>query len=239
MNKTQLAIKNGRTVYTNNVYGSVNYASNLLKLSSNKKLGKFVTKGRHKNKYLYSLSLEERKTCPTSCFHWGTCYGNNMPFAHRFRVSKNLLVRLHKEIKLLSEKHKEGILIRLHVVGDFYSVAYVKFWKKMLALYPNISIYGYTARTPYSKIGKEIVKLRNKLWDRFSVRLSNNVTHKLTANSENLISEKLLSSNNVIGLKCQSSHYVICPEQLNQVKDCVSCGLCWNKNIDNIIFKTH
>ena len=210
MNKTQLAIKNGRTVYTNNVFSSVNNNTNLLKLSSNKKLGKYIVKGRHKNKCLYSLSLEERKTCPTSCFHWKTCYGNNMPFAHRFKVSKNLLVRLHKEIKLLSIKHKEGILIRLHVVGDFYSVAYVKFWKKMLSLYPNISVFGYTARTPYSEIGKEIVSLRNKLWDRFSVRLSNNVTHKLTANSEDLLSEKLLLSNNVIGLKCQSSHYVIC-----------------------------
>ena len=44
MNKTQLAIKNGRTVYTNNVYGSTSYNSNLLKLSSNKKLGKFISK---------------------------------------------------------------------------------------------------------------------------------------------------------------------------------------------------
>ena len=239
MNKTQLAIENGRTIYTNNVFSSVNYASNLLKVSNNNKLGKFVTKGRHKNKYLYSLSLEERKTCPTNCFHWKTCYGNNMPFAHRFTANKNLLVKLHKEIKLLSKKHKEGILIRLHVVGDFYSVAYVKFWKKMLSLYPNISIFGYTARKPFSEIGKEIVKLRNKLWNRFSVRLSNNVTHKLTANSEDLLSEKLLLSNNVIGLKCQSSHYVICPEQLNKVENCASCGLCWNNNIDNIIFKTH
>ena len=239
MNKTQLAIKNGRTVYTNNVYGSTNYASNLLKLSHNKKLGQFISKGRHKNKYLYSLSLEERKTCPTGCFHWKTCYGNNMPFAHRFSVSNNLLVRLHKEIKLLSIKHKEGILIRLHIVGDFYSVAYVKFWKRMLSLYPNISIFGYTARTPYSKIGKEIVKLREKIWDRFSVRLSNNVTHKLTANSEDLLSEKLLLSKNVIGLKCHSSHYVICPEQLDKTKNCANCGLCWNSNVDNIIFKTH
>ena len=54
MNKTQLAIKNGRTVYTNNVYSTFNYNTNLLKISHNKKLGKFVSKGRHKNKYLYS-----------------------------------------------------------------------------------------------------------------------------------------------------------------------------------------
>ena len=105
MNKTQLAIKNGRTVYTNNVFSTSNYNTNLLKLSSNKKLGKFVIKGRHKNKYLYSLSLEERKTCPTSCFHWKTCYGNNMPFAHRFRASNNLLVKVGTKINIYTAYH--------------------------------------------------------------------------------------------------------------------------------------
>ena len=37
--KTQLAIENGRTVYTNNVYDSVSHSGKLLKVSSNKKLG--------------------------------------------------------------------------------------------------------------------------------------------------------------------------------------------------------
>ena len=96
----------------------------------------------------------------------------------------------------------------------------------MLSLYHNISIFGYTARKPFSEIGKEIVKLRNKLWNRFSVRFSNSVIAKLTANSEDFISKKLH-----LGL--------ICPEQLDKTKNCASCGLCWNKNIDYIIFKAH
>ena len=221
--KTQLAIDNGRTIYTNNVFNSVNYNSNLLKISNNKKLGKFIVKGRHINKPMYSLSLEERKTCPKSCFHWKTCYGNNMPFAHRFMGNDKLMLRLENELNLLSIKHKEGILIRLHVVGDFFSVRYVKFWKKMLFKYSNISIFGYTARTPFSEIGKEIVNLRNKIWDRFSVRFSNSVM-ELSANSENLLGGK---------------KGIICPEQLDKTKNCANCGLCWNKNIDNIIFKTH
>ena len=221
--KTQLAIDNGRTIYTNNVFNNDTYKHNLLKLSSNKKLGKFIVKGRHINKPMYSLSLEERKTCPKSCFHWKTCYGNNMPFAHRFEGNNKLMLRLENEIKLLSKKHEHGILIRLHVVGDFFSVKYVRFWKKLLGLYTNISIFGYTARTPFSPIGKEIVKLRNENWDNFSVRFSNSVM-ELSANSENLLGGKK-------GL--------ICPEQLDKTKNCSNCGLCWNKNIDNIIFKTH
>ena len=221
--KTQLAIDNGRTIYTNNVFNNDTYKHNLLKLSSNKKLGKFIVKGRHINKPMYSLSLEERKTCPKSCFHWKTCYGNNMPFAHRFEGNDKLMLRLENEIKLLSKKHKEGILIRLHVVGAFFSVKYVRFWKRLLGIYTNISIFGYTARTPFSPIGKEIVNLRNKNWDNFSVRFSNSVM-ELSANSENLLGGKK-------GL--------ICPEQLDKTKNCSNCGLCWNKNIDNIIFKTH
>ena len=222
--KTQLAIENGRTIYTNNVYDSISHNGKLLKVSNNKKLGKVkIVKGRHKNKYIYSLSLEERKTCPTSCFHWKTCYGNNMPFAHRFMGNDALMKRLDDELNILSTKHKEGILIRLHVVGDFFSVNYVKFWKKMLSKYNGISIFGYTARTPFSEIGKEIAILRSLNWDRFSIRFSNSM-EKISANSEDFANAK---------------EGIICPEQLDKTKNCASCGLCWNKNIDNIIFKTH
>ena len=35
--KTQLAIENGRTVYTNNVYDSVSHSGKLLKVSNNNK----------------------------------------------------------------------------------------------------------------------------------------------------------------------------------------------------------
>ena len=169
------------------------------------------------------MSLEERKTCPTSCFHWKTCYGNNMPFAHRFMGNDALMKRLDDELNILSTKHKEGILIRLHVVGDFFSVNYVKFWKKMLSKYNGISIFGYTARTPFSEIGKEIAILRSLNWDRFSIRFSNSM-EKISANSEDFANAK---------------EGIVCPEQLDKTKNCASCGLCWNKNIDNIIFKTH
>lgn len=222
--KTQLAIDNGRTIYTNNVYDSISHNGRLLKVSNNKKLGKSkILKGRHKNKLIYSLSLEERKTCPKTCFHWKTCYGNNMPFAHRFMGNDALMKRLDDELNILSTKHKEGILIRLHVVGDFFSVRYVKFWKKMLGKYSNISIFGYTARTPFSNIGKEISILRSLEWNRFSVRFSNSF-EKLSANSQDLLGNK---------------QGIICPEQLDKTKNCASCGLCWNNKVDNIIFKTH
>ncbi len=59
-----------------------------------------------------------------------------MPFAHRFST-EGLIPRLEQEIKELMLKHKEGIVIRLHVLGDFYSTEYVEFWQKMLLTHPH------------------------------------------------------------------------------------------------------
>ena len=65
------------------------YGHKLLKQSNNSKLGKVVGKGAFVKKPLYSLSLVEREMgCPKSCHHWDSCYGNNMPFAHRFKTDK-------------------------------------------------------------------------------------------------------------------------------------------------------
>ncbi len=49
---------------------------NLIKKSTNVKLGKKVTKGIYKGYPIFTLTLEERKTCPRSCKHWNNCYGD-------------------------------------------------------------------------------------------------------------------------------------------------------------------
>jgi hypothetical protein len=117
----------------------------LKKGSSNKKLGFKVTAKKWTGKRIYSLTLVERETCPTTCHHWDDCYGNNMPFAHRYK-NANIDLFLEREIQSLMQKHKEGIVIRLHVLGDFYSEEYVKFWEEMLLRHPKLCIFGYTAR---------------------------------------------------------------------------------------------
>jgi hypothetical protein len=134
------------TIYQKGIKSSFDHPSSLLKKgSSNKKLGFKVSAKKWTGKRLYSLTLVERETCPTSCHHWNDCYGNNMPFAHRFST-EGLIPRLESEIGYLLQKHKEGIVIRLHVLGDFYSTEYVEFWQEMLLRYPKLCIFGYTAR---------------------------------------------------------------------------------------------
>ena len=89
LTKTELAIMNATTVFSKTVKdinNGLGKTENLIKKSTNVKLGKKVTKGIYKGYPIFTLTLEVRKTCPRSCKHWNNCYGNNMPFATRYDV---------------------------------------------------------------------------------------------------------------------------------------------------------
>lgn len=184
----------------------------LKKGSSNKKLGFNISAKKWRGKRLYSLTLVERETCPTSCHHWDDCYGNNMPFAHRFKT-KGLMEKLAKEIPSLLEKHKDGIVIRLHVLGDFFSVDYVDFWSTMLAKYPKLALFGYTGRKESSDIGKAIRGLNAQYKARVAIRFS-----RSKKNKGNLW---------YAAKEAYKGESFDCPEQTAKVSDCASCGLCW------------
>jgi len=168
----------------------------LKKGSSNKKLGFKITSKKWKGKRMYSLTLVERETCPTTCHHWDDCYGNNMPFAHRFK-NKNIDLLLEREIESLMLKHKEGIVIRLHVLGDFYSCEYVNFWEEMLIEHPKLCLFGYTARK------EEAGETQSNSQTPFQEDWSYAAEESFTGKSFD------------------------CPEQTGALKDCASCGLCW------------
>ena len=112
-------IKNGRTIYLKSVKVVDFYPHQALKPVKNKKLGKTVTKGKHKGRPIYTLTLEERATCPRSCGHWDDCYGNNMPFAHRLTAGQGLTKKIYADLTAIQKKHKQ-FLVRLHVLGDSF-----------------------------------------------------------------------------------------------------------------------
>ena len=82
----------------------------VLKQSKNAKLSKdrlpVIKKGKFKGYVIYTLTLEERATCPRSCYHWDNCYGNNMMFAHRLQHGSELEQRIKDEIEELCGTYK-------------------------------------------------------------------------------------------------------------------------------------
>ena len=186
--------------------------------SNNAKLGYIVKKGKHKGKRIYSLSLQERATCPKSCHHWNDCYGDNMPFAMRYDT-KNLIHNLSKQLEVLMKKHKQGILIRLHVLGDFYSVPYVRFWADQMIKYGDkLAIFGYTARRT-GKVYNEIRLLNMRFSERCVIRMSQNESYDALDAFQSYAAEESF----------EGEHFT-CPEQSNKVKSCADCGLCWTTN---------
>jgi hypothetical protein len=199
---------------------------------NNVKIGRDVRKGKlYRGYWIYTLTLEERRTCPRSCHHWQSCYGNNMPYARRVdHTDPDFMPRLALEIAKLcnvgiGRTQRKGVLLRLHALGDFYSSEYVAFWAKMLRLYPNLAIYGYTARTTADPIGRSIAGVKRHFGLRFAIRWSDGGKR-----SDCTIS---------IG-RATDPHEgaFVCPEQTGLVDGCGKCGLCWNTK-KNVAFVEH
>ena len=87
MTKTEMAVLAGRSVYhdlrAKSVSDGMAASERVVKKSTNTKLGKRVTKGKLAGFPIFTVTLEERATCPRSCIHWDDCYGNNMMNATR------------------------------------------------------------------------------------------------------------------------------------------------------------
>jgi hypothetical protein len=214
------ALVEGRTIHPKTVKDLSSYPNDVFKSASeNKKLGNgnsIIVKGKWRGMPMYSLTLEERKTCPQTCLHWRDCYGNGMGFAHRFPAGKELEDRIEAELALLSLKHKRGFVVRLHVLGDFYSLEYVSLWARMMQKHANLHVFGFTARD-WPQLWGILAKYPFRWYVRKSVKVSNSA---FTATSE------------------PSERSITCPQQTGKTESCLTCGLCWSVNLP-IHFQTH
>lgn len=182
----------------------------------NRKIGAVVRKGRWKDMPIYTLTLEERATCPRSCGHWLDCYGNAMHWSTRWRKGADLEEALEEELAALQEKHPAGFVVRLHVLGDFYSYEYVVQWHLFLMLFPALRVYGYTAHSPDTEIGNLLDQMSQVMWDRFAMRFS------LSGMAE----------------RATGADGIVCPAQTGATDCCATCGLCWQTK-RNIHFLDH
>jgi hypothetical protein len=218
------AIKNGRTRYLNTIREPGNHV--LVTGHSNVKIGRDVRKGALRGYWIYTLSLEERATCPRTCQHWNGCYGNQMPFSKRIKHGPELERVLCANVrKLLRIRGRAGILIRLHALGDFYDVSYVKLWAALLRAHSKLAVYGYTARLPGTPIGDAVAEVKREFGNRFAVRYSDGGKADDCTVSIKEPSQKPPGS-------------FICPEQTGATKACATCALCWTTK-KNVAFLEH
>mgnify|MGYP003109240342 CR=1 FL=1 len=239
LTKTQIAANAGKTLFQYRVKKAdrslMGKTELLIKKSTNDKLGKKVRKGHYKGYPIYTLTLEERATCPRSCVHWLDCYGNNMRYAYRYEAGSALEAMLEVELAELQRKHSKGFLVRLHILGDFYSVGYVAKWASWLGKFPALHVYGYTANQPNAtdklerEIGQAILSLRENANGRFAIRFSGNFDDNFSANSFDDIRSKQA---------IERKEAILCPEQTKQVNSCADCALCWVAQ-KPVIFQTH
>lgn len=221
-------VEQGRTKFPSRVFRPDRVTALLVSGHSNVKIGRDVRKGKLRGYWIYTLSLEERATCPRTCTHWQNCYGNNMPFAKRVdHTAPDFLPRLEQEIKaLLAVRGRKGILIRLHALGDFYSEMYVAFWWRMLETYPNLAVYGYTARSTFlDPIGVDIEAMNAKFGFRCMIRESDGGWPGMSTIS--------ISTPEA----CPADAF-ICPEQTGQTRCCATCAACWSTT-KNVAFLDH
>lgn len=200
----------------------------------NAKIGGQVLVGALHGAKILTLSLEERATCPVSCVHWRTCYGNNMQQARRWAYNEKLLHGIADEIKHWCAVERD-VLVRLHVLGDFPNVDYVDFWAGLLAKHKNLHVFGFTAHTADTEIGTYIAQVREtceQLDRTFAVRHSN------TSGAWGSFTLDYPTERTKIG------DAVVCPEQRDamngtgRAKHCGSCALCWQSDVP-VVFVEH
>lgn len=183
-----------------------------------RKVGRLVTKGRWKGARIFTLTLIERTSCPSSCLQWHSCYGNNMPYARRHILDRALIARLEGEVA--DRVKRFGLIaVRLHVLGDFGSeedldlaIDYVAFWRWALMQHKDLNLFGYTAHDPNAPIGRAIGALNVDFPDRCWIRFSG---HHLGREGA------------VVVEQMEASTSVVCPAQTGGTDCCATCALCW------------
>jgi hypothetical protein len=188
-----------------------------------KKLGAKVLKGAWRGMPIYSLTLEERATCPRDCPMLQSCYGNNMHMATRFRHGAHLEAALHREVEALARKHLGGFVVRLHILGDFMSVGYVLHWLHLLHQHPELNIFGYSAWQRGTEIGEALEVVRAHYPKRFAVRVSG------SSGPNGAI---------VVDDFADCGDAIPCPVETGKSPSCGACALCWTAD-KAIAFERH
>jgi len=201
---------------------------------NSRKIGRKITKGSWAGMEVFTLTLPERSSCPP-CGLKRECYGNGMPWAKRIAPGADLVHALDVELRALARRFPGGFAVRLHVLGDFYSLHYLGSWARWMRDLPQLHVWGYTAHAPDSEIGA-VIEEANVYWpDRWVVRFSRNPQPFGGGRRQTttIWGRDVTSPQQPEGL--------VCPASLDRTAACVTCGLCWDPSMADtpIVFVGH
>jgi len=186
-----------------------------------------IQKGIWKGMRIYVLTLEEKKDCPETCPLLVGCYGESMPFAKRNNTqADDFEYFLWNDLVLLQLKHPEGFVVRLHELGDFYSVDYIQFWAQALLEFPALRVFGYS----------HCADERADLLDRMHIMFGGREGRWNIYNSDDSKADSIRPSANVSSKEVDG--FIDCPEQTKKTASCSTCGLCM-AGVKNIRFIPH
>lgn len=211
------ALSEGRTIFPTTVTEVEGVDRLLISGENHWKIGSKISKGPLRGFPIYTLTLEERATCPDSCRHWRSCYGNHMHLARRLRHGPAFEDRLGHELAIMQYRHPKGFAVRLHVLGDFYSVEYVSLWESFIQKFPALFVFGFTARHDVASdpIAKRLREMTEAHWPRFGIRYSNAPLDECATIS-------------VEHPRQIPADTILCPQQVGKTRSCGTCGLCWH-----------
>jgi hypothetical protein len=183
-----------------------------------RKIGSHVVKGAWSGMPIYCLTLPERTTCPRSCANWRDCYGNKMHWSKRHAPGAALEDALRVQVAELAAKHPRGFVVRLHILGDFYSVGYVNLWHEQLVSHPALRIFGYTAHHG-DAISKAIIYTALRFRSRWAIRHSDVHPEGYSSQFRTVTIDK--------AEECPADA-IVCPAQTDRTACCGTCALCWS-----------
>lgn len=219
------AVVEGRPLFRRSANEHKRHKARILVSGHNsRKIGKTVTKGALCSFPIYTLTLTERATCPRDCPLYLGCYGNRSPWSIRWPADAETENRIEAELADLQHTYPGGFLVRLHVLGDFYSTGYVARWHTWMLRFPALHVFGFTARHG-DDIADALVRMELVFGRRWVVRSSEGRQPGLPISR--VVSDPAATEG------------IHCPAQQHKTAACATCALCWSAPDKIILFTPH
>lgn len=182
-----------------------------------------ISDGNSKLGVLPSFSLPPLATCPGATeFCKRFCYGKSGRYAwRRTKITLSLNLAMSKQANFVEEIEKEitkskATVFRIHVVGDFYDVRYVKKWIEIADDLPGVAFYGYTRSWRVESIARKLMLL--KALPNVRLMASVDFTHVDRPSGWSTVSVEGAGEP--------------CPHDLKLVEHCLDCRRCWEHDGD-------